>query len=201
VDLCGLRADGGQKLSYNERSSRQAGKGNVLPQEQARPDSYPDFHFLLIASNLGAEWLFDAARVYWDRYRPTIISDTGFLPLIPLDRTLIVTVIARRDTAARFGVELAQINPNAYFDGVIYDLFDDAKDALNERARLGEPFGVPLVLPTATRDPNAPFIPTPRLQATRPPAGFVTQVPPTPLPTSENEPTPITPTPGSVVGG
>ncbi len=101
---------------------------------QAKPDQYPDFHFLLISPNLGAEWLFDAARVYWDRYRPTIVSDFNFVLLIPHEHTVAVTLIARRDTAAQFGVELAQINPDAYFDPVVNDLFDDTKQ-LTRRAR------------------------------------------------------------------
>ncbi|MEP7294444.1 MAG: hypothetical protein ABI835_21825, partial [Chloroflexota bacterium] len=130
--------------------------------QQTRPDVYPEFHFLLVAPNLGAEWLFDAARAYWDRYRPTIITNLEFVPLIPPDRTIIVTVIALRDTAAQLGVRLAQINGNAYYDPVVYDLFDDAKAALDQRASLSQPFGVPINAPTPTLDLNAPIIPTPR---------------------------------------
>ncbi len=173
---------------------------------QAKPDQYPDFHFLLISPNLGAEWLFDAARVYWDRYRPTIVSDFNFVLLIPREKTVAITLIARRDTAAQFGVQLAQINPDAYFDPVVNDLFDDTKQVLDERARLGQPFGVPLTQPTPTINPNPVFIPTPRLMPTRPPAGFVTEPPPPTAapPTADpsaDEPTPLRPTPGSVVGG
>jgi hypothetical protein len=178
----------------------------TIPVLQTRPDSYPEFHFLLVAPNLGAEWLFDAAREYWDRYRPTIITDLEFVQLIPPDRTITVTVIALRDMAAQLGVRLAQINGNAYFDPVVYELFEQTKMALGERVRLGQPFGVPLNLPTATVNPNAPVIPTPRLAPTRPPAGFVTQPPttPAPLPTRDpdaTEPVPSSPTPGSVLGG
>src|SRR5664279_3652238 len=103
------------------------------PLEQARPDQYPDFHFLLIATTVGAEWLFEAARVYWDRYRPTIINDFDFVFLIPTDKAIIVTVIARRDTASQLGVQLAQQLPNAFFDPVIFDQFEDTRKALNDR--------------------------------------------------------------------
>ena len=176
--------------------------------EQAHPDQYPDFHFLLIAPNLGAEWLFDAARVYWDRYRPTIINDFEFVFLIPTDKAIIVTVVARRDTASQLGVQLAQQLPNAFFDPVVFDQFADTKKALNDRAVLNTPFGVAISQPTPTLDPNAPIIPTPRLFPTNPPAGFITEVPPTPSPAptlspvpSQDQPQPIVPTPGSVVGG
>ncbi len=167
--------------------------------QQTRPDQYPDFHFLLVSPNLGAEWLFDAARLYWDRYRPTILTDLSFVQLIPPDRRIVVTVIALRDTAARIGVELARINGTAYYDPVVYELFEQTKAALNERVQLGQPFGVVLQVPTATIDPNAPVIPTPRLAPTHPPAGFVTQAPPTPVPDAQ-EPIPLSPTPGSVIG-
>jgi hypothetical protein len=176
--------------------------------QQARPDQYPDYHFLLIAPNLGGEWLFDAARVYWDRYRPTIINDFNFVFLIPTDKTIIITVVARRDTASQLGVQLAQQLPNAFFDPVIFDQFDDIRKALNDRAILNTPFGVAISQPTPTLDPNAPIIPTPRLFPTNPPAGFITQSPPTPSPAptlspvpSQDQPQPIVPTPGSVVGG
>ncbi len=171
---------------------------------QARPDLYPEFHFLMIAPNLGAEWLFDAARAYWDRYRPTILNDFDFVILVPADRSVIVTVIARRDTASQLGVDLAQANPNAYYDSVVYDLFDDAKQALNQRVQSGQPFGVPLTSPTPTYSGSPPvFIPTPRLQPTNPPAGFVTEPPPTTPapPPGPNGASPISVTPGPVVGG
>jgi hypothetical protein len=179
---------------------------------QIGPDIYPDYHFLLIAPNLGAEWLFDAARRYWDRFRPTILPDFDFLALIPPDRTVTVTVIARRDTAQALAMELALYLPNAYYDPVVYDLLEDMRAALNRRADAGEPFGVPMSQPTATGDPNATFVPTPRLPTTRPPAGFVTEAPPTipPTPTGtpppsftpeDNPPVPITPTRGPVIRG
>ena len=145
--------------------------------DQAHPDQYPDYHFLLIASNLGAEWFFDAARAYWVRFHPTVISDFSFIPLLPPDNSLIVTVIARRDTAAQLGVELAQASPNAYFDAVVYDLFDDAKKALDDRAGLAQPFGVPLT--AASPNGIAPFVPTPQLPISNATTGFITQVPPT----------------------
>lgn len=170
--------------------------------QPASPDQYPDYHFLMVASNLGAEWLFDAARAYWERFRPTVISDFAFLPLIPADRSVIVTVIARRDTIAQLGVDLAQSRPDAYLDSAVNDGFDDAKAVLNDRAQKGEPFGVPLSVPSPTEAGPMPAIPTPRLFPTNPPAGFITETPPslTPVP-PEDQPQPLSPTPGSVLSG
>ena len=47
------------------------------------PDTLPNYHFLLIAPNLGAEWFFDAARAYWERFRPIVVSDLELVRLIP----------------------------------------------------------------------------------------------------------------------
>jgi hypothetical protein len=175
-------------------------------------DTRPDYHFLLVSPNLGAEWLFDAARAFWDAFRPTIINDFTFLIFVPPERNITVTVIARRDTAPRLGVDLSQIRPNAYFDPVVFDNFEDARAELNRRAQAQQPFGVPLRTPVPTLDPNMPFVPTPRLPPTRPPAGFMTATP-TGTPTPEGTPdvpetteeggtrAPLTPPSGPIVGG
>lgn len=188
-----------------------------------QPDKLPDFHFLLIAPNLGAEWLFDAARNYWLRFHPTVISDFELLRIIPEEYSITVTVVTRRDMVPRFGVNLAQIAPQALFDPVAYDFFDDAQLALDGRAELNQPFGVPLlptdipsVTPTETGIPptdlpREPLEPTIGPIATEGPSpsptspGFITQTPTpeTPVQTIEPLPTetprePIYPTPGPI---
>ncbi len=161
------------------------------------PDIYPDHHFLLIAPNLGAEWLFDAARQYWERYRPTVVSNTRFIALIPPDKSVTVTVIARRDIEPDIARQLTFTAPNAYYDPVVYELFDEAKAELNRRAEQSQPFGMPLSIPTPTYDPNMPVvIPT----ATHPP-GFITQTPDPALLTPVATREPINPTPGPITGG
>ena len=179
-------------------------------------DTRPDYHFLLIAPNLGAEWLFDAARAYWDAFRPTIIENFEFLIFVPPERSITVTVIAMRDTAPRLGVDLSQIRPNAYYDPIVFDTLEQTREALDRRAQLQQPFGVALSTPIPTLDTDAPFIPTPRLPATRPPAGFMTATPtapteltpPAPQATegtqaSEDAATraPVTPPSGPITGG
>jgi hypothetical protein len=114
-------------------------------------------------------------------------------------------------------VELSQTRRNAHFDAVVYDTFEETRAELNRRAQAHQPFGVPLSTPIPTLDPNAPFVPTPRLPATRPPAGFMTATPTgttapesTPTPPESTEPAeptdgatraPVTPPFGPIVGG
>ncbi len=170
------------------------------------PNQQPNFHFLFIAPNLGAEWFFDAARQYWERFRPTVISDYELARLIPPQFSVIVTVIARRDNAARWGVLLSQVLPDALFDPVVRDFFEDMRIALNDRAALYQPFGVPM-LPTPTPPPyisptpgavvgggTEPTAAPPTAIPTRGPAGFVTLAPP-------DTGAPVQPTPGPVTGG
>jgi len=176
---------------------------------QAAPDRYPDYHFLFIAPNLGADYLFDAARVYWDRFRPTVIVNFDLLVYIPPGRTVIVTALVLRDTAAQTGVDLARFRLDAYFDPIVRDTLEETTSVLNQRAGLAQPFGLPILSPTLTPPPLDVPIPTPIL----PPEvrGFATytpspdpSIPPTPTSTpdsSQPTPAPLQPTPGSVIGG
>lgn len=168
-------------------------------------NTLPDYHFLLIPSNMGAEWLFDAARSYWERFRPTVISDFELVKLIPEARSVNVTVIAQRDRMAFLGVEMGQAVPRALFDPIPFDLFNDIKAELGRRAEQNEPFGVPLLpTPTPTTAPTAQQVmPTPGPITG---VGFITQTPTpdlstpaTPLPTSDGAAQePLDPTPGPV---
>lgn len=159
-------------------------------------DTLPDYHFLLVAPNLGPEWLFDAARAYWGRFQPTVISDLALISFVPPALTLAVTVLARHDRAPQYGVELAQQAPHALFDPVVYDFIEDAQAALDLRAQLNQPFGVPLIPTAIPLAPTAgPVVPQG--------SGFITQTPtPTPAPPDDSAaPQPLSPTPGPVTGG
>jgi hypothetical protein len=180
------------------------------------PNALPDYHFLLISPNLGGEWLFDAARLYWERYRPIIVSDLELVRVIPANVNTIVTVIARRDTIAQWGVTFAQVVPHVLLDPLVFDRFDQMKAALAQRAQTNQPFGQPL---NPTPPPPTPITPTqgpligqaPVIPPTRAPGGFITAtptpggVPPTqpPQPTGlpETPQGPLFPTPGPVTGG
>lgn len=161
----------------------------------------PDFHYLLIAPNLGAEWLFGAARNYVLAFRPIILADLEFVALTPANTTVTVTAIARRDTAAQIGVELAQVNPFAFYDPVVRDSFEETQAELDRRAAENQPFGVPMGLPPIATAPGQIFIPTPWPTPSGPTATPEPTTPVTPLPPSGDAPAPIQPTPGPIIGG
>ncbi len=158
----------------------------------------PTYHFLLIAPNLGSEWLFDAARLYWETFRPTVVTDFVLLQMIPPQYSIGVTLIARRDLIGFLGAQLGQTAPTARLDPIVYDYPEDAQLTLDGRARLNQPFGVPLP-PPATLVPPPTLTPTPGEPPppTRPPGGFITQ---TPTPDPQATPAPIQPTPGAITG-
>ena len=177
------------------------------------PDSLPNYHFLLIAPNLGAEWFFDAAREYWVRFRPIVVTDLELIRLIPKGYSIIVSMVARRDTAKQWGVWLGQNVPDALLDSVVYDAFEETRSTLNQRAQTNQPFGVPL---KATPTPLVPISPTPGslvgdvvIPPTRAAGGFITQTPtpnavePTAAPTlpPETPGQPVYPTPGPITSG
>lgn len=176
-----------------------------------QPSLPPQYHFMLIAPNLGAEYLFDAARLYWERFHPTVISNVDFLPLVPADRTVTVTVIARRDTIAEIGVEVAQAAPQAVLDLVVFDRFEETKAELDRRAELMAPFGAPVTetaVPMSEGEAEilatlmSALTATPASPLVAPPEETAPVAPPTPgapLPTPAETPAPITRTPGAIL--
>lgn len=160
----------------------------------------PDYHFLLIAPNLGAEWLY-AVRNYWGQFRPTLTSDFPIIQLVPAGYTIAVTVVCRRDMRDFYDTRLRDQVPRALIDFMVYEFVEDVQLALDGRAELNQPLGVP-VPPTATPPPSPTPEGTPALPSTRPPAGFITQTPGNPpvLPTTTPQPSstpPPTNTPAS----
>lgn len=132
----------------------------------------PEYHFLLFAPNLGAEYFFDGARNYWNTFQPIVIDDFDFFQYLPPGVTVSVTIVALRDMAAQLGVQLGQTAPYAYYDPVVYDTFEETRAELIRRAQFNQPFGIPLGIGSAT---STPFIPTPWLPTRDP--GFITATP------------------------
>lgn len=182
------------------------------------PNTLPNYHFLFISPELGVEWFFDAARSFFDRFRPTVVTDFSFIRIIPQQYSFALTAIVRRDSAADWGVQLAQLRPFALFDPVVFETAEEAKAALDQRAELSQPFGLPLANETPAALQDGDFLPDDLLESIPTPMvpmqgadGWVTVTPaptaaptpttaPTPLPQGDPIP-PVEPTPGSLIGG
>ncbi len=107
----------------------------------------PDYHFLYIDPSLGPDWFFVAARRYWERFRPMVVSTWDLISYVPANRSIAITTLARRDMAKMIADSVKQNVPRARHDPLVYDFVDEMKITLDGRADLEQPFGVP-VTPT-----------------------------------------------------
>ncbi len=105
---------------------------------------HADFHFLYLAPNLSAAWLFRAARLYWQRYQPIVLHDLLIVDYVPADYHVVVTTIARSDTADMIHNLMEQNYSRAVHDPLVYDYLEDAQLTLEARVATNQPFGVPL---------------------------------------------------------
>ncbi len=104
----------------------------------------PDYHFLYFAPSLSAEWFFRAARLYWQTYRPIVLHDLAIVEYAPRQNSVVVTSLARSDTAPLVRAEITQKYPHVVHDPLVYDYLEDAQLTLEARSQLNQPFGVPL---------------------------------------------------------
>jgi hypothetical protein len=103
----------------------------------------PDYHFLYIDPSLGPDWFFVAARRYWERFRPTVVTSLDLIGYIPERRSIAITTLARRDMAKMIADNVKKTFPRAQHDPLVYDFVEEMKLTLDGRADLQQPFGVP----------------------------------------------------------
>ncbi len=105
----------------------------------------PDYHFLYIDSPLGADWLFVAARRYWERFRPMVIVSLDLVGYVyvPEKRLIAITTLARRDRAKIVADDVKKLYPKALHDPLVYDYVEEMKLTLDGRAEYQQRFGVP----------------------------------------------------------
>jgi|SRR5579859_2845739 len=108
---------------------------------------------MYIDASLGPDWLFQAARRYWERFRPIVASDLNVIAYAPGGRAVAITTLARRDMAANVAKMVKQRFPAAYHDPLVYDYVEEMQLTLDARADLNQRFGVPDA-PTATPEKN-----------------------------------------------
>ena len=101
----------------------------------------PEFHFMVLAPGLQASWFFEAARRYWQRFRPIVLEDTDLIGVVPPERAVAITTLARSDTAVFLRERLQQDYPYAYLDMLVHDSVAGMQAALDARADAGLRFG------------------------------------------------------------
>lgn len=103
----------------------------------------PDYHFLYVPPPLGADWLFLAARQYWDRFHPIVIDNLDLIDYAPPESAVAITILARRDFAVQVIDEIRRRFPGAYHDPLVYDVPTDLRLTLDGRVTFAQRFGVP----------------------------------------------------------
>jgi hypothetical protein len=101
----------------------------------------PDHHWLLLAPGLQADWFFQAARKYWQVFRPTVITEWGWIDRIPNSNSLAITVLARTDTITYMNSQLRDQWPTVLWDPIVFNTLEQMAAELNRRATTLERFG------------------------------------------------------------
>lgn len=101
----------------------------------------PDYHWVILAPGLQADWFFLAARRYWQTFRPTILPDWDLIRTLPYSKTLAVTVLARSDTIHYMNRRVRDRWPNVFYDPIVFDRMEDMQAELDRRATYQRRFG------------------------------------------------------------
>ena len=113
----------------------------------------PDYHFLVLAPGLQADWFFAAARRYWQTFRPVVLTHLDLIRYVPNTHTVAVTVLARSDTIGYMDQEIRDAWPNVWYDPVVADTLEGMTQVLEWRAERQTPFGT---APMRTGAPGEP---------------------------------------------
>ena len=105
------------------------------------PETY-DYHFLVLSPGLPGPWFTQAARQFWLRFQPIVTDDWELISRTPTDARVAVTILARQDAAA-LQDEMDAQGDHVFFDVVTAPDLTTMEVILNQRARLGFPFGEP----------------------------------------------------------
>lgn len=101
----------------------------------------PDYHWLVLAPGLQADWFFTAARNYWQTFRPTVITDWRLIRNVPPSKALAVTVLARSDTIGYLNKRIRDTWPNLFYDAIVFDDLAQMQAELDKRADSLKRFG------------------------------------------------------------
>ncbi len=114
-------------------------------QEDNPPTHKADFHFLYLAPGVSVDYLFVAARKYWETFRTIVIHDLSLIQHVPRRYSIAITSLSRTDTASLVNEQIANLfGERVYHDPLVYDFPEDLQLTLDARAERNEPFGVPL---------------------------------------------------------
>jgi len=101
----------------------------------------PTYHFMILAPGINEEWFFNIGRIYWDRFKPILMTVNDYINFLPKDTSLAATVITTPDLVDLMNQQLARRWENVYIDMIVAEEDRQIEELLNSRVAAGRRFG------------------------------------------------------------
>jgi hypothetical protein len=101
----------------------------------------PDYHFVMLATGFNADWFFNGARAYYEKFRPTVITNADFIESLPYQRSLALTILATPDMGDYTQNQITQRWGNVQIDLITATTETRLATILNQRVKTDKRFG------------------------------------------------------------
>lgn len=101
----------------------------------------PTFHFVILAPDFDEDWFFEVGDVYFNRFRPTLMTIYEFINFLPRETSLAATVIATPDTVDFMNYQIANRWVDVFMDMIVVENAQQIAELLNTRVAAGRRFG------------------------------------------------------------
>lgn len=101
----------------------------------------PDHHFVFLTPGFDTAWFFQQAEIYWDAFKPSLLSDVDYLDNIPPERTVAVTAITTSDMVDWLAENIGDRWPQITLDVLIVDQAQQLGQQLDQRVLIGRRLG------------------------------------------------------------
>jgi hypothetical protein len=79
--------------------------------------------------------------VYWDRFKPSLMTVYDFINFLPKSSSLAVTIITTPDMVDLMNKQIGVRWPNVYMDLIVANTPREVEELLNSRVAVGRRFG------------------------------------------------------------
>ncbi len=122
------------------------GKGGPKPREIVLPGpgpihGQPDLHWLILYPEFNTETFLNAARDYWEKYRPTILFNMDLIPQVPGSKSLAVTLISPPNRVDAFKQAIKDRGAYIYVDSIGVDTAEQLQGIFADRLKNDARFG------------------------------------------------------------
>jgi len=101
----------------------------------------PDLHWIMLDPALDMKQFFDAAKSYWDRFRPVIVPGPELLGEVPNSKSLAITLLAQAANIETLTAMIKARGQNIYVDVIPVESTLQLQGVLSQRVADGTRFG------------------------------------------------------------